>query len=93
MALVTERITSQNDGKLTVDVIYNNTGQNTVDHFHLSNGQPGNVLLVVFVAGVEQWRKSYAPGEYDIDPVAEGVGSISWKRAQRQTGWSLVVSG
>jgi hypothetical protein len=93
MALVTERITTQNDGHLTVDVIYELTGQNTVDHFHLSNGQPGDVLLVVFVAGVEQWRKSYQPGEYDIDPVAEGFGTISWRRASRQTTWSLVVSG
>jgi hypothetical protein len=92
MALVTERIDTQDGGTVAVDVIYNNVGQQVVDHFHVSNGAAYPILLIVYVSGVEQWRRWFDPGQYDVSPVAEGLGAIEWRKATKATTWQLAVS-
>jgi hypothetical protein len=90
MALITERITTQNMGLITLDVIYNNTGQQLVDHFSLHNGTDHAIIVWVDdqIQG-ELYRNTFPPGDHTIPP----TGSISWRRATNNTTWSIGVSG
>lgn len=99
MALVTDRVggADRADGAYSIFVIYNDTGQFTVDHFRVENTCPEPVRVRVTGPAGELLHEDWYGGGATKNPrnpgtstdVAPPSGNLSWRRATKQTTWGI----